>query len=284
MIKPIGDEQTVTDSEKPTIFNINREKLLQITFSVGPIIMMIIVLILFQFDDGLKLTMIQYFSSMNTLNFYTISVVLGIGIALVLISAPYLLFEMCLGYTFNYFLALAFSVFAKFLGETVCFVITKYLLKEYFLNIFQKNEFFKVLDKAVEQHPWKIQHIMRSNALMPLFIINFGSGLLKVTYIQFIFPAVLWGTVYSSISVYGGSQIHSVEELLNHHAKQSPKSDSQKIVEYFEITVLILSLLLIVVVIHFSKLYFQKIRDQMKQEEFEKQQQEVHTNQFALQQ
>lgn len=104
--------------------------------------MMVIVMLLFQFDNSLKLAVVQYFHQLASFNGYTVLVTLAIGSALIIISAPYLLFELCLGYTFNYFIAISFSVLAKFIGESVCYGITKYLLKDYFLQIFERNEYF----------------------------------------------------------------------------------------------------------------------------------------------
>jgi hypothetical protein len=61
------------------------------------------------------------------------------------------------------------------------------------------------LGKAVKKYPWQVSNILRANAILPLFLINFGSGLIEIGFLEYLTPALGWGIFYSSFVVYCGS-------------------------------------------------------------------------------
>jgi uncharacterized membrane protein YdjX (TVP38/TMEM64 family) len=121
---------------------------------------------------------VQYFVSLETLDANALLVIFAVGTILILISAPYTIFEICLGYTFSYPLALLFAVLPKLLGETLCFLFSRHVVRDCCANILAPIDKFRLLQRASLLYPWQISNIIRSNAFMPLFLINFGSGLL----------------------------------------------------------------------------------------------------------
>ncbi len=163
----------------------------------------------------LKLSVVDYFASLQTLDVHTVLVIGATGALLIAMSAPYTIFEMCLGYTFPYPLALLFAVLPKLLGETFCFLLSRHVLRDCCARVLAPIEKFRLLQRASLLYPWQISHIIRSNALMPLFLINFGSGLLHLSLAHFLVPALLWGTFYSAFAVYFGSQYANVQQLMS---------------------------------------------------------------------
>lgn len=155
-----------------------------------------------------------------------------------------MIFEMSLGFTFPVPQALFFAIAAKLLGEIVCYVISKFLLKSVFLKFLRMNDHFRVIEAAVKKFPWTVSHLLRASILVPLFVINFGSGIIDLTFGQYIIPAILWGTLYSIFSVLCGSQLVSIQEVIDNAA--FPKN---KMMFIFEISMLAMSLVIIVAAI-----------------------------------
>jgi len=106
-------------------------------------------------------------------------------------------------------------VLAKTIGEIICFALSRYALKKCCVNILKRNEYFRILTKAVQHAPFKVSFFLRFSILMPLFVINFGSGLINISFIDYIVPAVTLGTMYSAIGVYSGTQLHNLEEMIH---------------------------------------------------------------------
>ncbi len=74
---------------------------------------------------------------------------------MIILSLPYVFFEMCLGFTFDFPLALALAISAKALGEIVAFYTgniiyfkmnkARILLRRPFYNICKDNIYYKIL-------------------------------------------------------------------------------------------------------------------------------------------
>jgi uncharacterized membrane protein YdjX (TVP38/TMEM64 family) len=106
-----------------------------------------------------------------------------IGVILVLISAPFLIFEMCLGYTFSFSVGLSFAIISKFIGEIICYILSKYLFSDLIRKFFENNQTYFLLQKTSQIYPWQLSNIIRANVLLPIFVINYGSGLLQINFL-----------------------------------------------------------------------------------------------------
>ena len=152
-------------------------------FSTVPTALMIFSLIFFQFNQSFKSYVIEYFDSFRMLSFNEVLLIILIGTVMILVNAPFLIFEMCLGYTFQYQVALSLAIVTKFIAEILCFYLSKYLIRKFLEEHFSSNETFQILLYTSKKYPWELSNLIRANAILPSFIINFGSGLLEINFI-----------------------------------------------------------------------------------------------------
>lgn len=237
-----------------------------ILFGVVPIVVMIGIFLLFSLNDSMKHRVVGVFTSMQArgIDEEIACYLLGYGALLVFLSFPYVIFEMSLGFTFPVPQAIFFAIAAKLLGEVCCYVLSRYLLKSFFLKYLRMNGHFRVIEGAVKKFPWTVSHLLRASILVPLFVINFGSGIINLTFAQYILPAIVWGALYSVFSVLCGSQLVSIQEVIENSA--FPKN---KMMFIFEISMIAVSLIIIVAAIWKSGKIYDEIKTELDREQEE---------------
>ncbi|KAL4480091.1 hypothetical protein ABPG74_020607 [Tetrahymena malaccensis] len=236
-------------------------KIVSFVFGVLPIIVMVGIFILFSLDDGIKNRVIDMFTNIKQLNFEISFYLIIYGALLIFLSFPYLIFEMSLGFTFSFPIAVFFAVFAKVIGEIVCFSLSRYVFKDLCLQFLRMNEYFIVLERAVKKYPWLVSNLLRGSILVPLFVVNFGSGIIDITFIQYIIPALLWGTLYSIFAVLCGSQLLNIKDVLANAAFPQNKT-----LFFFELSMVIISLVIMIAIIWKSGQMYEDIQKEIKEQ------------------
>ena len=117
------------------------------------------------------------------MDFKTSAFIIFIGFGLIILNFPFLVYELSVGYTFSYGLALTLAMVAKTIAEIFSYCISKYIFKNCCLQILSQNQYFKFIEKAVVKYPWQIANLLRANVLIPLFVVNFGSGIINISFI-----------------------------------------------------------------------------------------------------
>ncbi len=77
------------------------------------------------------------------------------------------------------------------LGATLCFLIARYFARDSILNLLSKNEKFQKLENLTEKNGYIIVAITRLVPLFPFNLLNYGFGLTKVPFKEY----VLWSAL-----------------------------------------------------------------------------------------
>ncbi len=89
-------------------------------------------------------------------------------------------------------------IFGATIGASLCFLISRYLARDFIASLLEKNGKFKKLDDMTEKNGAIIVAITRLVPLFPFNLLNYGFGLTKVpfiTYVLWSFICMLPGTI-----------------------------------------------------------------------------------------
>ncbi|MBI3192573.1 MAG: TVP38/TMEM64 family protein [Pedosphaera parvula] len=67
------------------------------------------------------------------------------------------------------------------IGATLCFLIGRYLARDWVARKIERNEKFKAVDQAIAQEGWKIVGLLRLSPVFPFNVLNYSLGLTRVS-------------------------------------------------------------------------------------------------------
>jgi Uncharacterized conserved protein len=214
-------------------------------------------LCLFGFYPPAKLALFKLAGMLQNQGWYgPFIIVFVIGFLVIPLGLPHSVFEMVLAFLISpYLLAATMSLTAKMLGCTVCYVITKYKLKEKLKAQFAEKTPSNGLLKALENQPFRFL-VMIWVIAIPMSFKTYGLSMMdKMKYRTYILSALLGSLPASIMEVHIYKQASSIAELF------SNKNPSQNI---FSSVMLFVSMGLIIYLMCYTKKLMKRVEDQAK--------------------
>ncbi|MBV68519.1 MAG: TVP38/TMEM64 family protein [Pelagibacterales bacterium] len=125
-------------------------------------------------------------------------------------------FSIFIGSIFHFFEAFFLVAIASSLGASVCFLISRYTMKEFFEKKFKKT--FKKINIGVEKNGIYFLFFVRLVPIFPFFIINIFFGLTKIKLSKFILVSFIGMLPGIFLFVNAGKQIsriNSTKDIFN---------------------------------------------------------------------
>lgn len=116
----------------------------------------------------------------------------------------------------GYFFGLARGVFFVFvaatLGASAAFLVARYVARGIIEKKLQGNERFAAIDRAIGEQGRKIVFLLRLSPFFPFNLLNYGLGLTRVRFIDYVIASIgmLPGTV---LYVYYGTGVRDLADL-----------------------------------------------------------------------
>ncbi len=117
-------------------------------------------------------------------------------------------FSIFIGSIFHFFEAFFLVSIASTLGASVCFLISRYTMKEFFEKKFKKT--FKKINIGVQKNGIFFLFFVRLVPIFPFFIINILFGLTKIKLSKFIFVSFIGMLPGIFLLVNAGKQISKI--------------------------------------------------------------------------
>ncbi len=210
------------------------------------LVIFITALCLFGFYPPAKLALFKLASSLQNHSWYGPLVIVSIiGFIVVPFGLPHSVFEMVLAFLINpYLFAVSMSLTAKMLGCTVCYLITKYKLKDRIRAQFQEKKLSSGIQRLLERQPFRFL-VMIWVIAIPMSFKTYGLSMMdSVKYKRYILSAFLGSLPASIMEVHIYKQAGSIGELFNN------KNPSQSI---FSTVMLGVSIALIIYLMCYTK-------------------------------
>ena len=172
----------------------------------------------YQFDTLTIKNIVEYKAIIhNTVNHHFIISAIVFYILVIILTALYLpldiIFSLLSGYFFGFWFGIIFMSFAYSLGSTLSFIISRYLLYDYFKNKFDQK--FKIINQHVGEN---INLYLLSLRLMPIFpdvLINIIMGLTDIKLKNFYIISQIGTLLSIGIFVNAGLQLSTLNSLHN---------------------------------------------------------------------
>ncbi|KAL3942866.1 MAG: hypothetical protein SGBAC_003030 [Bacillariaceae sp.] len=124
---------------------------------------------------------------------YTICFIVGVIImipATVFVFASGFIFSHVYGFGVGVTVAVFVSLFGTSVGSTSALFLGRYLFKDCLAPSVQKYKLLKVLDKAMEQHGFRIVVLLHLNPVSPFGILNYICGSLSISWKDYFLASV----------------------------------------------------------------------------------------------
>ena len=126
-----------------------------------------------------------------------------------------LLKTLLAGALFGFWPGLVLVSFASSIGSTLCFLFSRYALRNYTQVRFRK--YLEKVNNGIEKDGWLYLLFLRLSPIFPFFIINLVFGLTKMRALEFYLVSQVGMFIGTAIFVNAGVQIgnlNSIEEIL----------------------------------------------------------------------
>ena len=134
---------------------------------------------------------------------YIISAALSLPFALMLTILSGAIFGLSLG--------TIIASFSSTIGATICFLISRYIAKDFIQNKYKKQ--LLKFNEGFEKEGSFYLFAIRLTPIFPFFIVNIVMGLLKITTIKFYFISQIAMLPATLLYVYAGVQISDLESI-----------------------------------------------------------------------
>ncbi len=135
---------------------------------------------------------------------------------LVVCMLPTLPLNLGAGFLWGAWWGMAYSVIGASAGALLGFLISRYLMHDYFDRVF-KHSAWAWMQKEVAKRDWKLVAFTRINPIFPFGLTNYFYGITRVPLKSYLFGTVLFIAPPSLIVATMGSSINDF--MLNAHAK-----------------------------------------------------------------
>ncbi len=109
------------------------------------------------------------------------------------------------GFVFGVVKGSLFVWISAILGASVCFLIGRYLARDWVTKKIEGHESFKRIDEAIAEEGWKIVGLTRLSPVFPFNLLNYGLGLTKVSFRDYFLASCLGMLPGTLLYVYLGS-------------------------------------------------------------------------------
>ena len=151
----------------------------------------------------------------NTLLYFFIFFLIYFSISVFAIPVA-ALFSLLIGALFGFYKGVLLVSFSSSLGALVCFLLSRYLFRDYLQKKFNKK--LSKINKEIKENGHSFLFLMRMTPVIPFFLINLLYGLTKIKALDFYIISQLGMLAGTCLYINAGNQIsevHSVEELLS---------------------------------------------------------------------
>jgi uncharacterized membrane protein YdjX (TVP38/TMEM64 family) len=161
------------------------------------LIFLLAVIILLKFS-GIADKLIDVREWINGLGFWGPMVFVLVYILAVVLALPGSAITIAGATLFGSVWGVALVSIASTIGASLCFLISRYLARDFILRKFSQNEKFHKLDRMVEEHGAMVVAITRLVPVFPFNVLNYGFGLTGIplgTYVFWSWLCMLPGTI-----------------------------------------------------------------------------------------
>ena len=125
---------------------------------------------------------------------------------------PGAILTLAAGVLFGLVKGVAYVLVAAVIGSSAAFLVSRYLARGAIEKRLRGNERFALIDQAIAREGLKIVFLLRLSPVFPFNLLNYGLGLTKVRFIDYLLASagMIPGTV---LYVYYGTAIGSVAQL-----------------------------------------------------------------------
>jgi len=229
------------------------------------LVLFITALCLFGFYPPAKMALFHLASLLQNHSWYgPLVIVFVIGFIVVPFGLPHSVFEMVLAFLISpYLFAVAMSLTAKMLGCTVCYLITKYKLKDRVQSQLQEKKLSVGIQRLLEKQPFRFL-VMIWVIAIPMSFKTYGLSMMdSIKYKRYILSAFIGSLPASIMEVHIYRQAGSIGELFDN------KNPSQSI---FSTVMLGVSLGLIIYLMCYTKKIMKQVEEQANYVEQENEQ------------
>jgi Uncharacterized conserved protein len=219
------------------------------------LIIFITALCLFGFYPPAKLALFHLASLLQNHGWYgPLLIVLIIGFIVVPFGLPHSVFEMVLAFLISpYIFAVSMSLTAKMLGCTVCYLITKYKLKDRVRTQLSEKKLSVGIQKFLEKQPFRFL-VMIWVIAIPMSFKTYGLSMMdSIKYKRYILSAFIGSLPASFMEVHIYKQASSIAELFNN------KNPTQSI---FSTVMMGVSIALIIYIMCYTKKIMKQVEEQ----------------------
>lgn len=111
---------------------------------------------------------------------------------------PGLILSLGAGYVFGLGLGTLAVFCGAGVGQTLAFLLGRFLLQDYFQTIARKLKFWQAIEIALEEEGWKIVGLLRLAPIVPYNVLNYALGATTVKVIAVNFELLLGLLTYPS--------------------------------------------------------------------------------------
>lgn len=126
------------------------------------------------------------------------------------------LFSLLIGALFGFYKGVLLVSFSSSLGALVCFLLSRYLFRDYLQKKFNKK--LSKINKEIKENGHSFLFLMRMTPVIPFFLINLLYGLTTIKALNFYIISQLGMLAGTCLYINAGNQIseiQSIEELLS---------------------------------------------------------------------
>ena len=153
--------------------------------------------------------------SVNYLTYYVIFFIIYFLVSVLALPVAGVLC-LIIGALFGVLPGIILASFASSLGALVCFLIARYLFKNFIQKKFKKS--LKVINEGIEQNGVYYLFFVRMTPIFPFFLINLLFSVTKINAYHFYFVSQLGMFLGTLLFINAGTQlskINSFEDILN---------------------------------------------------------------------
>ncbi|NQU43977.1 TVP38/TMEM64 family protein [bacterium] len=152
-------------------------------------------------------------SAMENLGFRGIVLFILIKAIVIVFSLPGSLLAMAAGASLGFWRAVWMVFLGDMLGATCCFLISRYVARQWVSDHLVNHKYLRVLDREISRHGIRILILLRFAKIIPFVVLNYGLGMTSARFRDFVIStiAILPATAFL---VLGGTMVGDMARIL----------------------------------------------------------------------
>jgi len=145
----------------------------------------------------------------------------------------------------------------------ITYYVARFLFTDYFEKTIFKKDIFNHMLNLSKASPWKASSMTRV-LFIPVAYKNYGIALLRIDFVHYIVPAIIFYVPYLLFMVLVGASMSSIEQLSSNKSSWATMTDAEKAKMIFTLVLCFITVVIMIAFVVYTVIVFRRIRREIK--------------------